>query len=327
MTVHILYENADWLPPIQSALDKLGLRHESWFVDQYAVDPSEEPPEGVYLNRISPSAHTRGHHHAIASMNNVLAWLERWDRPVINGSRAFELEVSKLKQLAELTRFGLPVPRTVAVAGGADALMDAAKQFQTPFITKHNMGGKGLGVQLFRSLDGFENYARAIEFTPPPDGVTLLQAYIQPPSQSITRVEIVEGEFLYAVRVDTSRGFQLCPSDACSIEDAFCPTTDTASSDDSSDDDRQSLFSLQTEPRHDIIDGYLKFCRANDIQVAGIEYVEGQDGVAYTYDVNTNTNYSPKVEEEHNLGGPMAIANLVARVLERYEARKTSLVA
>ena len=32
-------------------------------------------------------------------------------------------------------------------------------------------------------------------------------------------VEFVGGEFLYAVRVDTSQGFELCPADACRIDD------------------------------------------------------------------------------------------------------------
>ena len=33
----------------------------------------------------------------------------------------------------------------------------------------------------------------------------------------ITRAEFVGGRFLYAVEVDTSSGFELCPADACTV--------------------------------------------------------------------------------------------------------------
>ena len=55
------------------------------------------------------------------------------------------------------------------------------------------------------------------------DGLTLLQEYVRAPRPVITRAEFVGGRFLYAVEVDTSDGFELCPADACAIGDANCP--------------------------------------------------------------------------------------------------------
>ncbi len=53
------------------------------------------------------------------------------------------------------------------------------------------------------------------------DGITLLQEYLVAAEPQITRVEIVGGEFQYAISADTARGgFQLCPADACAIEPA-----------------------------------------------------------------------------------------------------------
>src|SRR5258708_6161726 len=54
-------------------------------------------------------------------------------------------------------------------------------------------------------------------------GVTLIQQYIRAPEPFITRVEFVGGKFLYAVRVDTTLGFELCPADVCEVGDAMCP--------------------------------------------------------------------------------------------------------
>jgi len=42
------------------------------------------------------------------------------------------------------------------------------------------------------------------------DGVTLIQEYVRAPAPFITRVEFIGSEFLYAVQVDTSLGFELC---------------------------------------------------------------------------------------------------------------------
>src|SRR5687767_6989312 len=95
MTVHVLYENPDWLPPLVRALDARGLDVNPWFVDGGVVDLGAVPPEGVYVNRMSPSAHTRGHQGGVAFLQLLLPLLERHGRRVINGSSAFALEVSK----------------------------------------------------------------------------------------------------------------------------------------------------------------------------------------------------------------------------------------
>ena len=91
------------------------------------------------------------------------------------------------------------------------------------FITKHNRAGKGLGVQLFHSIEGLKQYLDGPTFEEPVDGITLIQEYIKAPEPFITRCEFVGGKFVYAVQVDTSEGFELCPADACQIGDLFCP--------------------------------------------------------------------------------------------------------
>ncbi len=78
----------------------------------------------------------------------MLAWLEDHGRRVVNGRRVLDLEMSKVEQLAALRAAGFDVPRTVAVAGPS-GLVAAAKRLLVPFISKHNQGGKGLGVRLF----------------------------------------------------------------------------------------------------------------------------------------------------------------------------------
>src|SRR5687767_13270140 len=106
-TVHVLYENPAWLPPLEAALRSEGFSFECHEVWKGRIDARVAPPEGIFWNRMSPSSHTRGHHESVALMREWLLWLETWGRRVINGSRAFDLEVSKLQQDLVLNRYGI----------------------------------------------------------------------------------------------------------------------------------------------------------------------------------------------------------------------------
>jgi glutathione synthase/RimK-type ligase-like ATP-grasp enzyme len=309
MQAYILYENPDWMPPLRRELEQAGVPYEEWMVHTGCLDLSQEPPEGVFLNRMSPSSHTREHRESVDFMRQLLAWLESYGRRVINGSRALELEVSKVQQYTALRRAGLRTPHTLVVSGGPAHLHAAARRLPVPFITKHNRGGKGLGVHLFRTLDAFAAYVESADFDAPVDHLTLLQEYIESPEPYITRVEIVDGEFLYAIRSDTSQGFQLCPAERCDTGEAFCPASPSTG-------DRQQLFSLRRGFDDPIIEQYIAFMSANAIDLAGIEFIEDGDGNKVTYDVNGTTNYSPAVEADHGLNGMAAVARLLGRELE-----------
>jgi hypothetical protein len=303
--LHILYENSDWLPPLTEALARRSLPYALHLVDSGHFDIQAEPPRGVYVNRMSPSAHTRGHGDGVVFVREYLSYLERWGRRVVNGSAAFALEVSKARQHAALERAGVLTPHTVAVAG-TRGLGAAARTLPLPFITKHNQGGKGLGVQLFRDLESFDTYAQRAHLDPPFDGITLLQAYVEPPEPYITRVEIVDGRFLYALRASTVGGFELCPADACQVGDAFCPAGE------------MGKFGVAPLTASDpLVQAYLAFCRTHAIDAAGIEYVEGRDGRRYTYDVNMNTNYNTEVEAAAGVHGMDAWAALCQRLLDQ----------
>ena len=60
LPIHILYENPEWLPPLEAALQAEHLPYELHEIWHLTLDPSREPPPGIYINRMSPSSHTRG---------------------------------------------------------------------------------------------------------------------------------------------------------------------------------------------------------------------------------------------------------------------------
>ena len=314
--IHVIHENDAWVEPLRAAFAERGLPYEEWFLSEGLVDLSAAPPEGVFYNRMSASSHTRGHRYAPELTGAVLRWLESHGRRVVNDSRALRLEISKVEQYRALEAHGIRTPRTIA-AVGTRHLVQAARRFTGPFITKHNRAGKGLGVRLFTDLAAFEAHVSSPAFEESVDGITLIQEYIRAPEPFITRVELVGGQFLYAVRVDTSLGFELCPADACQVGDAFCPAGEGAAP-------------VATAPRFRIvkdfasplIERYRRFVADQGIGIAGIEFIQDAKGDTYTYDVNTNTNYNPAAEAEAGLYGMKAIAAYLGRELEALVPRK-----
>ncbi|KMK96932.1 ATP-grasp domain-containing protein [Rossellomorea marisflavi] len=303
--IHIIHENSEWTDHLIKRMDELGLDYEEWFLDKGMVDLTAAPPEGIFYNRISASSHTRDHRYAPELTESVLSWLELHGRKVLNGTRAIRLEVSKVNQYTALKKAGIAVPATIA-AVGKEAIMDAARRLGAPsFITKHNRAGKGLGVQLFHSIEALESYVNSAEFDEPLDGITLIQEYIKSPDSSITRCEFIGGEFIYAVRVDTSEGFELCPADACRIEDLACPVGE------------RPKFEIIKDFDEDIIDAYKAFLKENEIAIAGIEFIRDREGNLYTYDVNTNTNYNRDAEEKEGVFGMLELARYLGRELQQ----------
>ena len=221
----------------------------------------------------------------------------------MNSSRALQLEISKVAQYTELAKFGIRTPRTVA-AVGRDNIIAAARLIDAPFITKHNRAGKGLGVKLFQGIEALRAHVDGLDFAPSVDGITLIQQYIQAPKPFITRVEFVGGAFLYAVRVDTSSGFELCPADVCEVGDALCPADAPVAA---------SQFQILDDFTHPIVDRYRKFLAANGIGIAGIEFIVDREGQLHTYDVNTNTNYNSAAEARAGKYGMRAIAAYLER--------------
>ena len=57
-----------------------------------------------------------------------------------------------------------------------------------------------------------------------------------------------------------------------------------------------------------IINKYVKVLNNNNIDIAGIEFLEDEEGKLYTYDINTNTNYNNTAEKLTKYDGMKSIA-------------------
>ena len=312
-TIHVLYENPDWLPPLVNGLETEGFDSVLHELNEGIVDATSIPAEGIWINRISPSSHTRGHHGSVELAREVLFWLEQHGRRVINGSTAYEFEMSKFRQDLVLQKFGILTPKTV-LAIGKSALLEAARAFDGPFITKHNQGGKGLGIKLFSDTAQLETFLQDPSFDPGPGGKVILQEYVQAPEPFITRVEIIGDRFLYAMRSNTENGFELCPSDACQGSSSgpnVCPAEAPS-----------SKFSASPLTAEDpLVQKYIALMKSENIEIAGIEFIEDAQGRRYTYDINGTTNYSGVLAKTIGIDGMREFARWIrAQVVPTVQA-------
>lgn len=318
--IYVIHENAEWVIPLRKAFQEQQLPYEEWFIDQGNINLSDIPPDGVFYNRMSASSHTRKHRYAVELTGPILAWLQAHGRRVVNDRRALQLEVRKFEQYISLQQFGLKTPKTIA-AVGREQIIEAARKFSpAPFILKPNRGGKGLGVQLFQSVEALDEF---LETGPiiSLDGVVLVQEYIKPRDSHIVRMEFIGGKFHYAVRVDTSEGFELCPADTCQVGDAFCPTGSTEEAKAS-----KAKFEILKNYSNSDIPLCERFLAANGMEVAAIEYVENEAGERFIYDININTNYNLAAEKAHGAveGGMSRIASYLGETLAQLKLKSAS---
>ena len=304
--VFVLYENADWLPALKDTFSQEGLSFEPWFVDESTIDIDQEPPQGIYLNRLSASAATRQHEYSLLSGQRVIEWLEAWGRTVINGSSAIALEQSKFKQHLLMKKHNIKTPASIFIAGEEKQLKLAQQKIPFPLIYKYDCGGKGLGVKLIQNQDQWQDFLDQKSWQEAPGLRHVLQSYIKPKEPFITRCEFIGGKLHYAIKADTSQGFELCPAEACRID--ICQT----------DAKSQSLFTIRNELNPSLIQSYEAMLNDARISIAGVEFIESVDNETYTYDINCNTNYSPAIEEDESVEpGLKRVANFLKESMDK----------
>jgi hypothetical protein len=285
----IYYEHPDWFRPLFSELDRRGTPYVRLRVDDHVYDPGDWGLRyGLVFNRMSPSAYTRGRGAALFYTLQLLSHLEQTGVRVVNGAAAYRMEISKALQLTLLKSLGLPHPaaRVIHDPGQAAA---AARDLRWPVVIKPNVGGSGAGIRRFDTPGQLADAVAAGAVDLGPDSTALVQEFIPAEEGRITRVEVLGGKYLYAIRVySPGDTFNLCPADACqtvggaALARTACPV------------DAPDL-GLRVEgyrPPDAVIHQVERIMSAARIDVGGVEYVaDARDGKRYYYDVNALSNF------------------------------------
>jgi hypothetical protein len=308
LPIGIFYEHPEWFKKLFTTLEAYQLPYEKLHAGFHQFDPLQTTPKySVVLNRVSSSSYLRGHGQSIFYAKGYISYLEQIGVPVINGSKATEVETSKALQLLLLSRLGLKFPKSIVV-NHANQLVSAAKQLQFPIAVKPNIGGAGAGVIKFNSLAALEEAVENNAIDLGIDQTALVQEFIPVRGGHINRVETLNGKFLYAIKVFTSgESFNLCPAEICAVPEKpaveevgeVCLTTAVK---------KGLKVEAFTPPAH-IIQAVERIVAEANINVGGIEYlVDDRNGDELFYDINALSNF---IADAENVIGFDPFVNLV----------------
>jgi hypothetical protein len=288
--IAVFYEQPHWFKPLFAELDRRGTMYAK--VDAvehaYAIEEHPERRFALVLNRMSPSAWNREHGDAIFYALGFLDHLERHGVRVINGLKAFRTEISKAAQLSLLDSLNLPYPRARVIHRASQAAA-ATEGRRWPIVVKPNIGGSGAGVKRFDTIEALEAAASANELAFGLDSTALVQEFIPARDSHIVRVEVLNGKFLYAIKVHiTGETFDLCPADICKttggvdLNRAACPV----------DAPKTGLSVEGYEPPAEVIADVERIMSHAGIELGGVEYItDDRDGQRLYYDINALSNF------------------------------------
>lgn len=300
--VAILYEHPEWFTPLFAELERGGVPYEPLHAARLMFDPHErESRFALVVNRMSPSAWTRGHGGAIFHTLHYLEYLDELGVPVLNGAGAFRVELSKARQAALISRLGLRYPRSRVINEGALA-PEAARDLEFPVLVKPNVGGSGAGIRAFETREELAVAAPTLDLGL--DGTALVQEQLPADGGFIVRVEILDGRPLYAIRILLEPGsFNLCPADYCELPGI----ADGVSG--------RGLPIEAYDAPADVLEDARRIVAAAGMDLGGVEYVvNARDTQPYFYDVNALSNF---VADASNVIGFDPFVDLVDLIVER----------
>ena len=288
--IAIYYEQEHWFKPLFAELDR---RRLPWVAlnaveHAYAIEDHPERHFSLVVNRMSPSAWNREHGDQIFYTLGYLDHLERRGVRVINGTQAYRTELSKASQLSLLDELGLAYPKA-RVIHRAEHAPAATVGLRFPVVVKPNIGGSGSGVKRFDTLEQLERATGDLVLGM--DSTALVQEFIPAAGSHIVRCEVLNGRFLYAIKVHiTGETFDLCPADICrttagvDLNRAACPV----------DAPKSGIRVEGYDPPAQIKDHVERIMSAAGIELGGVEYIVDQrdpSGTPLYYDINALSNF------------------------------------
>ena len=164
-------------------------------------------------------------------------------------------------------------------------------------LIKPNIGGSGAGIMRFFSLEELEQVVNTQHLGLGIDHTALVQEYVPAKGGFIVRVEMLDGEFLYAIRLPIAEdSFNYCPADGCNIGNP-------------------DLAVEGYTPPIDVIQTVKSILAAARADLGSVEYLVSEvDDQVYYYDINPLSNF---VADAPNIVGFDPTEKFVDYILDR----------
>lgn len=326
--IYVIYEDSDRSQVFFDELAERGLPYVKWNVTNGCLPLDASPPPGVFWCRVSPSAASRGHHRTLNYTRELLHWLHLYGADIINGPEAFELEVSKARQVLACKVAGLRTPRSILAAANVQGLtLIVRNNFDSSeaLYCKPNLGGSGMGVQCVESPAAFASGAASRLIHIANEATTMLQSECsnearpcEASERHIFRAEFVSNAsgpaFLYLLHIIAKPGMMsMCPCDDGKITGAG-PSFEIIEPD---------TIMVDTVWR-EFVNSVFSMMRTNHMDIAAVEF-KMLDGAPCVFDVNINNNYSEPAESASSVvEGVGATVELLEHRLEVAEGAAAS---
>ena len=287
--IAIYHEHPDWFKPLFAELDKRNLPyvHLNPAEHQFYINDTDIN-YSLFFNRMSPSAYLRNNQQGIFYTLGYLRHLETFGTKTVNGFKAFTYEISKSQQLSLIKKLGLGFPKAKIINHASQAV-SAAEGLRFPIVVKANIGGSGAGITKYNSVESLQADVDANAIDLGIDLTALVQEFIPARGGYITRVETLNGKFLYGIKVyTTGESFNLCPADICQTNDGKELVRNACAVDAPKNGLRVEAYT----PPQEIINAIESIIQNAGIDVGGIEYIiDDRDGEVLYYDVNALSNF------------------------------------
>jgi hypothetical protein len=271
----VVYEHPEWFEPLFAALDRRGVSHVKVPLAGHGFDPAGSPaPARVVFSRVAMSSFLRDPEHPIFYAQSLFEHWQGQGTRVVNAS-ALNIDTSKARQMSLIARLGLKGPATRVAHRQAD-IPKAAEGLRYPVLVKADIGGAGAGITRYETPESLAEAAGEKWCPVGVNGISLVQEYAPRRGGRITRVETLNGRYLYALDIESpGDAFDLCPADACLVRPG-APT----------------LTMTRTTPPAGIIDAVERLAVAGGLEVGGVEYlIDDRDGAVLFYDINGLSNF------------------------------------
>lgn len=271
----IVYEHPEWFEPLFAALDRHGVSYVKVPLAGHSFDPAASAaPARVVFSRVAMSSFLRDPEHPIFYAQSLFEHWQGQGTRVVNAS-ALNIDTSKARQMSLIARLGLKGPATRVAHRQAD-IPAAAQGLRFPVLVKADIGGAGAGITRYETPERLAEAAGEKWCPVGVNGISLIQEYAPRRGGKITRVETLNGRYLYAIDIESpGDAFDLCPADACLVRPG-APT----------------LTMTRTTPSDEIIAAVQRLAVAAQIEVGGVEYlIDDRDGSVLFYDINGLSNF------------------------------------
>jgi len=167
--------------------------------------------------------------------------------------------------------------------------LGAAEAIGYPVVIKPNIGGSGAGIEKFSSTAALRGAVDENRLYFGIDSTALVQEAFTPRDGVITRIEVLGGKYLYAIKIHTTgESFNLCPADICQstkgeeLTRIACPA----------DAPRTGMTVEGYKAPAQVIEDAERIMALAGVEVGGIEYVtDDRTGRQLYYDVNALSNF------------------------------------